>query len=63
MVNLSQGIDKLLKGQSKLSLEIKKVQKLQHRQLVCISDVICRRGTDSVIIARYLGNPGSPKTS
>jgi hypothetical protein len=40
MVNLSQGIDKLLKGQSKLSLEIKKVQKLQHRQLVCISDVI-----------------------
>jgi hypothetical protein len=38
MVNLSQGIDKLLEGQSKISEEIRKVRELQYDQLVSVLD-------------------------
>jgi hypothetical protein len=36
MVNLSQGIDKLLSGQKKITQEIKQVRRLQQDQLVSV---------------------------
>lgn len=35
MVNVSKGLDRVLKGQRKISREIKLVRKLQGEQLVC----------------------------
>ena len=40
MVNLSQGVDELPDGQSKLFLEILKIQELQRRQLVSAADAV-----------------------
>ena len=61
MVNLSQGIDKLLVGQDKISLQIKQVRKLQQQQLVGTLDSFgtCKSNTNET--ARYYGNIGESK--
>ena len=63
MVNLSQGIDKLLAGQEKISLQIKQVRKLQQQQLVGTLDAFGTYESNTNGTARHCGNIGESKTS